>query len=193
MPPLVQRGKRRPLHETWSTNYHGFNDGIGGGANFSDRGNMNRDSDIYGNIVRNAWDDALEIEGANMNVRSWGKYLAEFNLGIATAATFMGPLYIFRNVTAESRRTHREAVGGTMTKTGDRDFGGGRRLVFHNTALQPNGVVNVFGSPTPNCVTRNNVFHTTGRLVPEGPARVEHQIRRHEPRSRYCERKRSSS
>jgi hypothetical protein len=157
-------------NEIWSTDDHGFNDGIGGGANFSDRGNMNRDSDIYGNLVRNVWDDALEIEGANMNVRIWGNYLADFHVGIATASTFKGPLYIFRNVTAESRRTHRQVVGGTMIKTGDRDFAGGRRFVFHNTALQPNGVLNIFGAATANCITRNNIFHAAGRLVPPSPA-----------------------
>lgn len=153
-------------NEIWSTEGHGFNDGIGGGANFSDRGNMNRDADIHGNIVRNAWDDALEIEGANMNVRIWGNYLADFYVGIATAATHKGPLYIFRNVTGRSRRSHRNATGGTMIKTGDRDFGGGRRFVFHNTALQPGGVLNIFGAPTPHCVTRNNIFDCDGRLVP---------------------------
>jgi hypothetical protein len=158
-------------NEIWSTDDHGLNDGIGGGANFSDRGNMNRDSDIYGNLVRNVWDDALEIEGANMNVRIWGNFVADFYVGIATAATFKGPLYIFRNVIAESRRTHRQVVGGTMIKTGDRDFGGGRRFVFHNTALQPNGVLNIFGAATANCITRNNIFHAAGRLVPSGPTR----------------------
>jgi hypothetical protein len=153
-------------NDIWSTEDHGFNDGIGGGPNFSDTGNMNRDSDIYGNTVRNVWDDALEIEGANMNVRIWGNYLHRFFVGIATASTFKGPLYIFRNVTGESRRSHRNVIGGNMIKTGDRDFAGGRRFVFHNTAVQPNGVLNIIGSPTPGCVTRNNIFDCAGRLVP---------------------------
>jgi hypothetical protein len=89
-------------------------------------------------------------------------------MGIATAATFKGPLYIFRNVVATSRRFADGRTGGNMIKTGDRDFGGGRRFVFHNTALQPNGVMNIFNSPTPNCVTRNNVFDCSGRLVAAG-------------------------
>src|SRR5690606_6986010 len=55
-------------NEIWTTPDHGFNDGIGGGVNFSEAGNMNRDSDIYGNIITNAWDDAIECEGANTNV-----------------------------------------------------------------------------------------------------------------------------
>jgi len=153
-------------NDIWSTEDHGFNDGIGGGANFSDRGNMNRDADIYGNIVRHTWDDAIECEGANMNVRIWGNYLDAYHVAIATAATFKGPLYIFRNVAGASRRSHRNVVGHVFLKTGDRDHGGGRRYVFHNTLLQPNGPLNIFGAATPNCVTRNNVFDAPNRLVP---------------------------
>jgi hypothetical protein len=161
-----QGGNVIRYNEIWSTEGHGFNDGIGGGANFSDTGNMNRDSDIYGNIVRNVWDDALEIEGSNTNVRIWGNYLHQFFVGIATASTFKGPLYIFRNVTGESRRGHRNSTGGNMIKTGDRDFAGGRRFVFHNTAVQPNGVLNIISASTTNIVTRNNIFDCAGRLAP---------------------------
>jgi hypothetical protein len=54
-----------------------------------------------------------------------------------------------------------------MIKTGVRkEFGGGRKYIFHNTALQPNGPLNVFsGHPDPNCVTRNNIFYCAGRLA----------------------------
>ena len=154
-------------NDLWSTEDHGFNDGIGGGNNFSREGSPNRDSDIYGNIVRNCWDDAIESEGANMNVRIWGNYLHYFYNGIATAATSRGPLYVFRNVWAESRRSHRDPSGGSAIKTGERDeFGGGRRFVFHNTIVQPNGVNSVFSSPpNPNCVTRNNIFDVRGALA----------------------------
>jgi hypothetical protein len=153
-------------NELWSTEDHGFNDAIGGGTNFSDTGNLNCDSDVYGNIIRNVWDDGIEAEGANRNVRIWGNYLHQFNVAIATAATFRGPLYIFRNVTGISRRTHANPAGGTMIKTGDREFGGGRRVVFHNTALQPGGVQNIFSNAMTNCISRNNIFDCTGRLVP---------------------------
>jgi len=150
-----------------STEDHGFNDAIGGGSNFSFIGNMNSDSDIYGNLIRGVWDDAIESEGANMNVRIWGNYAHLFFNGIATASTSKGPLYIFRNVLGESRTGHSNTNGGAYIKTGERnEFGGGRRYVFHNTALQPNGVFNVFSSHVnPNCVTRNNIFNVPGRLA----------------------------
>lgn len=154
-------------NEIVSTEGHGFNDGIGGGSNFSFTGNMNRDSDIYGNIIRNAWDDAIECEGANMNVRIWGNYIHLFYNGIATACTSRGPVYIYRNVSGESRAGQRNNTGGAFLKTGEREeFGGGRRYIFHNTILQPGGVFNVFSNHVnPNCVTRNNIFDAPGRLA----------------------------
>ena len=150
-----------------SSEDHGFNDGIGGGENYSLTGNMNRDSDIYGNIIRNVWDDAIESEGGNMNVRIWGNYFHYFFNGIATASTSTGPLYILRNVAGESRTGHRNTSGGAFIKTGESEkFGGGRRFVFHNTILQPGGPFDVFTShPNPNCVTRNNIFDVSGRLA----------------------------
>lgn len=154
-------------NEIRSTEDHGFNDGIGGASNFSFKGSPNRDSDIYGNIISHVWDDAIESEGANMNVRIWGNYIDKTFQFIATACTSKGPLYIFRNVFAESRRTHRDPLGGSMIKVGERgEFGGGRRFVFHNTALQPKGAFHVFsGHVNPNTVTRNNIFDCPGRLT----------------------------
>jgi len=150
-----------------STEDHGYNDGIGGGNNFSFIGNMNRNSDIHGNIIRSCWDDAIESEGGNMNVRIWGNYIHLFYNGIATASTSTGPIYIFRNVSGESRAGHRNSSGGAFIKTGERDeFGGGRRYIFHNTILQPGGVFNVFSSHVnPNCITRNNIFDVPGKLA----------------------------
>lgn len=150
-----------------SSEKHAFNDGIGGGSNYSFEGNMNRDSDIYGNIVRNAIDDAIEVEGGNTNVRIWGNYMDMYFQGIATATTSKGPIYMFRNVFGESRVGFRNTHGGAMFKNGEREpYAGGRRYIFHNTAVQPNGAFHVFSShPNPNGVTRNNIFDVPGRLA----------------------------
>jgi len=152
-----------------TTEDHGFNDAIGGGSNYSDVGNVNRDSDIYGNLIRSVWDDAIEVEGANMNVRVFGNYADQFFNGIATAATTKGPIYIFRNVVGRSRTGHRNTQGGAFIKTGEREpYNGGRRFIFHNTVLQPNGAFHAFsGHVNPNCVTRNNIFDVPGRLATE--------------------------
>ncbi|MFH1715931.1 MAG: right-handed parallel beta-helix repeat-containing protein [Planctomycetota bacterium] len=154
-------------NEIRSTEDHGYNDAIGGGSNFSFEGSPNRDSDIYGNIIANVWDDAIESEGANMNVRIWNNYIEKTFQHIATACTSKGPLYIFRNVFGESRHTHLDPLGGSMIKVGERDeFGGGRKFVFHNTSIQPKGAFHVFsGHVNPNTVTRNNIFDCPGRLT----------------------------
>ena len=54
-----------------------------------------------------------------------------------------------------------------MIKVGERDeYGGGRKFVFHNTAVQPKGAFHVFsGHVNPNTVTRNNIFDCPGRLT----------------------------
>ena len=162
------------FNELRTTEDHGFNDGIGGGSNFSFEGSPNRDSDIYGNIIGNVWDDAIESEGANMNVRIWGNYIHHTYQHVALASTSKGPVYVFRNVFGVSRRTHRDPLGGSMIKVGERDeFGGGRRFVFHNTALQPNGAFSVFsGHINPNAYTRNNIFDCPGRLTSAQPVSI---------------------
>ncbi|MHC4519442.1 MAG: right-handed parallel beta-helix repeat-containing protein [Planctomycetota bacterium] len=159
-------------NEIRSSEDHGFNDAFGGSSNFSFEGSPNRDSDIYGNIISHVWDDAIESEGANMNVRIWGNYTHHTFQHIAVACTSKGPLYIFRNVFGLSRSTHKDPLGGSMIKVGQRDeFGGGRRYVFHNTALQPKGSFHVFsGHVNPNTVTRNNIFDCRGRLTSSRPA-----------------------
>ena len=159
-----------------STDDHGFNDGIGGGSNYSFKGSPNRDSDIYGNLISNCWDDAIESEGANMNVRIWSNYIHHTFVHVATAATAMGPLYIFRNVFGESRISHQDPSGGMMIKTGMNyltlngervSTGLGHRYIFHNTALQPRGGLDVFSShELHNATTRNNIFYSRGRTYP---------------------------
>jgi len=161
-----------------STEDHGFNDGIGGGSNFSFEGSPNRDSDIYGNHISNCWDDAIESEGANRNVRIWSNYIHHTFVHVASASTSMGPLYVFRNVFGESRISHQDHSGGTMLKTGMKfleingeqvSLGLGYRFIFHNTALQPNGAQDVFsGHELHNAVTRNNIFYSRGSTYPKG-------------------------
>jgi len=154
---------------------HYFNDGIGGASNFSATGFPGADSDMYGNIIMHTWDDGIESEGGNRNVRIWGNYLDRTATGIASAATHWGPFYIFRNVYNRSRmlpqRQDDDAIRGPLAKSGDGNgFGGGRRYVFHNTLLQAPGTPNSLGagqgivnagpsSPVTNTVSRNNILH----------------------------------
>ncbi|HEY5895995.1 MAG TPA: hypothetical protein VIV54_00390 [Burkholderiales bacterium] len=149
---------------------HYFNDGIGGEDNFSAIGFPNADTDIYANRISHAWDDAIEAEGGNRNVRIWGNYLDLTATGVASTVTHAGPLYVFRNVYARSRKMSERAPEaddrGPFAKAGASDeWGGGRRYFFHNTVLQPSGNLGagagVSGNskqPLTNTVTRNNIW-----------------------------------
>ena len=163
-------------NEITGSDGHYFNDGIGGSDNFTETGFPNYDSDIYGNLITHAWDDAIEAEGGNRNVRIWGNYFNNTTTGVATTVTHWGPVYIFRNVYNRSRQLSEVpldaddrnvfAKSGTSSK-----YGNGRRYIFHNTLLQAapppgttyplgaGGGVGAAGLSVTNTVTRNNIFH----------------------------------
>jgi hypothetical protein len=152
-----------------SDDAHYYNDVFGAGSNFSFRGFPNRDSDIYGNLLSHCWDDAVESEGANCNVRIWGNYMTDCFVGIACASVSIGPLYVWRNVSDVMREAPGVWSSGFL-KTSDK-MGGGRIFVFHNTILQPVQIVDGnkvatgarlglgWGGPMVNVTTRNNILH----------------------------------
>jgi len=149
---------------------HHFNDSMGADRNFSYEGYPNRDSDIYGNYVAYCWDDGLEIEGANMNVRVWGNFITETYHPIATCAVSLGPLYLFRNVAYISRTGPKHAYGQSFLKSGGYRtqrgyFGDGRVYVLNNTVLilpgaepQVRGGIGDGDRTLCSYVTRNNIL-----------------------------------
>jgi hypothetical protein len=154
---------------------HYYNDIFGAGANFSVRGFPNQDSDIYGNLLTHCWDDAIESEGANCNVRIWGNYVAACYVGIACASTSIGPLYVWRNLSGMMQVAPNDWGGGFL-KTSD-NRGGGRVFVFHNTVFQPSrtpdgggGLAGArvglgWGGPMVNVTSRNNILHVTQTAI----------------------------
>ncbi len=158
----------------FSDDNHQYNDVFGAGHNFSTRGFPNRDSDIYGNLLSHCWDDAIESEGANCNVRIWGNYITEAFVGVACASTSIGPLYVWRNVTGVIRESPTK-IAGAFLKTSNK-MGGGRIYVFHNTILQPDNpsdpnktlgaVVGLgWGGPMTNVTSRNNILDVTRQVI----------------------------
>jgi hypothetical protein len=156
-------------NHVYSDDDHQYNDIFGAGSNFSKVGFPNRDSDIYGNLLSHCWDDAIESEGANCNVRIWDNYMNEVFVGVACASTSIGPLYVWRNITKEMRVAPNEYSGGFL-KTSDKT-GGGKIYVFHNNALHASkitdkGKISIgaslgfgWGGPMSNVTTRNNILH----------------------------------
>ncbi|MBK1857441.1 right-handed parallel beta-helix repeat-containing protein [Cerasicoccus arenae] len=122
---------------------HMFNDGMGELSNFGFGGFPNRDSDIYDNFVSHCWDDGLEIEGADMNVRVWNNYIDMTYGAIGAAAPSLGPVYFFRNVYGVSRKhsgsSANDLRGHYLVKLGNEkaQYTRGKMYIFHNTSLQP--------------------------------------------------------
>ena len=169
-----------------SDNGHYYNDIFGAGANFSARGFPNRDSDIYGNLLSHCWDNAIESEGANCNVRIWGNYVADCYVGIACASTSLGPLYVWRNVNGVTRVAPGQWSGGFL-KTSDK-IGGGRIFVFHNTVLQPPSPTGGkettgaqlglgWGGPMVNVTSRNNLLHVTRSAIRNRKEQLARRLR----------------
>jgi hypothetical protein len=149
-------------NDLFSNNGNYYNDVLGAGTN-KDVGYPGQDSDIYGNIVQNAWDDCIETDGFGSNVRVWNNYISNCLAGISVAPVIKGPVYIWRNVTGVLQRspgTYSDAKGFIKT-AGASAPTKGRVFVFNNTTLQPNGATSgLYNGPTENIYTRNNIFYT---------------------------------
>jgi len=154
-------------NEIYSDDDHYFDDCISSGNNNF----PNRDSDIYGNYIANCWDDGIEAEDDNCNVRIWGNFIEWTFVKIAVAPTNVGPVYVWRNVAGVARKDDiqpwNDVSRGGFLKT---DNGGGKIYVFHNTLLQPEPPVGVdyplgcgrglgWGGRMLNTMSRNNILH----------------------------------
>ncbi len=164
-------------NDVYSTNGNYFNDIIGGEDNFTLNGFPNSDTDIYGNKLSHAWDDGIEAEGANENVRIWGNYIDRTAIGIATTATSVGPAYIFRNVWNRAQMYQKVSLDQDdrqpFFKSGSSSsLGYGRRYFFHNTMLQAvqSGLAYTLGGGygmggtgstqlIQNTHSKNNIYH----------------------------------
>jgi hypothetical protein len=154
-------------NEIYSDDDHYFKDSMGDSHNFSDHGFPIRDSDIYGNYIERCWDDGIQSEGANCNVRIWGNYITRTPIKIATRSVTVGPIYIWRNVLDISRAGPENNYGWAAFKAGDEQgWGGGKTYIFHNTILQPplpdhgsSGGINGDSANLTNTSTRNNILH----------------------------------
>ena len=156
-------------NEIWSDKDHKYNDILGFGYNFSYRGFPGPDSDIYGNYLSNCYDDAIESEGGNRNVRIWGNFIEDGYMAIANISTTIGPIYIWENVARKSYSPPGSSYGefAMFMKMGERgDWMTGLTYVFNNTLLCFNedgfgGIGTSEGEPVRelrNLTTRNNIL-----------------------------------
>ena len=158
-------------NEIWSDADHYFNDAMGMWTNASYAGFPGPDSDIYGNYIANSYDDGIESEGGNMNVRIWNNYIENIFIAIGNAPTSIGPLYIWRNVSGKADSMPGSVYGqyGPFIKmgySGSIDWMTGHMYIFNNTVLQEedHGTGGLGTSDDSNryilhCESLNNIFH----------------------------------
>ena len=158
-------------NEFWSDENHYYNDVMGAGQNSSFRGFPGADTDIYCNYIANCWDDGIEVEGGDQNVRIWNNYIENVMMAIGNAAASIGPLYVWRNVSGHSYSppgSSWDLSHGSLFKMG---FAGGEEwmtghiYIFNNTIFQPKdgGAGGLGGSSKviKHCLTRNNILHSS--------------------------------
>jgi len=157
-------------NEVWSDKDHYFNDIFGMLQNDSYYGFPGPDTDIYGNYLSNCWDDALELDGGNRNVRVWGNYSENIYMHISNTGTAIGPLYIWGNVYGKSYSPPGSTYGeySSFMKMGEPVFNmGGCIYVFNNTLININndgsGGIGTndsdYGRYVFNTISRNNIIH----------------------------------
>ena len=132
------------------------------------------DIDVYGNEFSNAWDDGIEIEGENKNIRVWGNVVRNVFQGFASdrnSRTYYGPVYVWRNIFTDLQTSPGRQGGRGVFKLDNRSGRGGIYL-FNNTVsglgkfVKPNnGVVN---QGQYNLTVKNNILEVGGDAYDDG-------------------------
>jgi hypothetical protein len=150
----------------------GFGDAIKNGQEGS------RAFDVYGNEVRSAYDNGVELDHGEGNVRALRNRFTNNFVPLSFQPIFGGPAYAIGNVAVnlihEQLKMH--GVGG--------DTGPSGVLVYHNTFVAPDSAITLQTSAAShNFVLENNLFVTRSALAgtrivdwtgPIDQARFEH-------------------
>lgn len=148
-----------------STN-HFFNDAIGGSQNESTNGFVARDSDIYGNVISDAFDDAIECDGGGENVRVWGNSITNSHVGLSTSIIAIGPVYDFRNLFYYNRASETNlSTRECWHKTGSVGLQQKASFDFLNTVTSPNAPANANEGSAYFTTSRDNIFAVTGKII----------------------------
>jgi len=109
-------------------------------------------TDVYDNILLQHADDALEPEGACVNVRFWNNFIREVHHGLSLAPISVGPLFSVRNV-FDRYQAHPLKVNNAPT---------GWILIYHTTSRPEAGFDSAQAieptEPFKGLITRNNIW-----------------------------------
>ena len=146
-----------------------FMDGVGGSENFAyNSGFPGPDSDIYDNRISGCWDDGIETEGMNQNVRVFNNFIDRCLVAHGVSATSIGPLYVYRNITNNLQQSAEQSYNsGYWFKSQGQDAYGGRVYCYHNTMLttQDEGGISDVGKVLSNTISRNNILRSKRAVI----------------------------
>jgi hypothetical protein len=134
---------------------HRWNDAIEGAGNFDVDGGFNRDADIYGNFHCLANDDALEIDGGQINVRVFDNKFEGCLCGVSIQGCMAGPSYVFDNLLV-NMGDERNLAGQSIKTSSHANGPSAVSFIFGNTTFGNSSDLNFV--PNLRIVARNNLF-----------------------------------
>jgi len=131
-------------------------DGIGiGGSNWEE-------ADIYDNHIYDIFDDGIETDGDDINVRVWGNYFSGFaRNAISIACTRKGPIYFFNNIVSFKDYNNHAIKSGSGSGVCS-----GHTFFYYNTFYQSASGSDVSADagiiPSENLKFFNNIMYAVG-------------------------------
>ncbi len=152
--PVLGRG-----HVIRNNVFHDCQDGMSPGSFYKNE--LTTELDIYDNIIYNAGDDGISVDGWASNVRVWNNTIYDVLVGISFAPINKGPAYAIRNLiynTGYGNSIYR----GMSFKFNSGYAKSGKMYLFHNTSDAMMEGVDGFECKIPGdweqIYTRNNAF-----------------------------------
>ena len=140
--------------------------GIDAGAFGTTDENIAKDTDVYGNSMKQHADDGLEPEGACVNVRFWHNVVQGSLNAISVAPIEVGPTWLVRNLVTDYKAHVLKINNGSK----------GWILVYHTTGVPMAGVVDAqAAAPTlafGPFVSRNNIYEGHRYVIESGLSSV---------------------
>ena len=134
---------------------HRWNDAIEGAGNFESDGGFNRDADIHGNLMCFANDDAIEIDGGQINVRVFANKFEGCLCGTSIQGCMAGPSYVFDNLMV-NMGDERGLAGQTIKTSSRVGAPSAVSFLFGNTCHGPSRDLGLLAIL--RVVAKNNIF-----------------------------------
>ena len=150
------------------SDFHRWDDGIGGGNDFYEKGTFNRDSDVSGNFIVFANDDALEIDGGQQNVRVFGNRMEGSFMGVSVQGAVVSPSYVFDNVFSGCEEEF-DAAGSSIKLSGIDVYGYGPTCYIFDNVLWGRGGALYPGQTQARMIVRRNRLHGPEQAVKTHP------------------------